>query len=442
MNKYSKVLFLPTNVASLREFHEISLVLNKTGIDSIFVLVPNLSSFKETVLKDKKCYVFNNLTFKEKLHKKLFSRLSKNPEVSSKVFLLNRAFKWIRPLLQKENIRIISLVADRHFISGLEPALIKASKSLNLKIVIPPHGMEMDKTSLFITRDNASHYVENFKYYSPSELESCVHPQSGKQISFFNESTLLALKKFGLRYRNPWTPGGSYADLVMVESQNQKARFEVEECPSEKIVITGLLTNENALKLLGDKEKIRKKVVEKYRLDQKKKIVGVALPQLKEHGYASNDEHNKEMNFLCEKLKSTELEVLVSLHPRMNRKDYESLLVRHNLKLLEERIDDVLPSFDFLIATYSSVVNRAIICSIPSLVIDFYGLNLSYLDNIEGVSVIKNREKFSEMLGFLAVDQSYNEQRLKMLIQREKFTPVDGQTEKRISDVYHYLLSH
>ena len=103
-----------------------------------------------------------------------------------------------------------------------------------------------------------------------------------------------------------------------------------------------------------NKNSIRQDMMKKYCLDKDKKNIIIALPQLGEHGELPWNRHWKEINFLIETLESLNHNTLISLHPKMNEKEYKFLEKKYNCKILSERLFDVIPSADLFVATYSA----------------------------------------------------------------------------------------
>ena len=113
----------------------------------------------------------------------------------------------------------------------------------------------------------------------------------------------------------------------------------------------------------------KKSILEKYQLDNESEIVIIALPQFVEHNELPWREHWEEIHFLLKTLDGQpNKNILISLHPRMDKKNYTFLEHQYDVKILNERLADVLPIADLFVATYSGTV-MGCICGVKSVVV-------------------------------------------------------------------------
>ena len=124
----------------------------------------------------------------------------------------------------------------------------------------------------------------------------------------------------------------------------------------------------------------------------------MALPQLGEHNIFPWKKHWEEINFLMKNLKKLNQNILISLHPKMDRKDYEFIEEKYKIKILDERLADVLPIADLFVATFSSTVIWSILCGIKSVVVDFYGLNYTMFDFLTSIKKVDKKDNFETEL--------------------------------------------
>ena len=81
--------------------------------------------------------------------------------------------------------------------------------------------------------------------------------------------------------------------------------------------------------------------------------------------------HVKEINFLISTLTSKYSNVLVSLHPKMNKNKYITVLKDYNCTIIEEKLDQIIGITDLYVATNSSTINWAILLGIKQLLYVF-----------------------------------------------------------------------
>ena len=109
-----------------------------------------------------------------------------------------------------------------------------------------------------------------------------------------------------------------------------------------------------------------KKICKKYNLCPDKKIIICALPQLAEHNILDWENHWKEIEFLVSTISSRKQNLILSLHPKMEREKYLFLEEKYNCKIAEERLFEFLPIADLFIATFSSTIIWSVFCEISS----------------------------------------------------------------------------
>ena len=145
-------------------------------------------------------------------------------------------------------------------------------------------------------------------------------------------------------------------------------------------------------KQLLNKLEIKKKIIEKYNLDKNKKIIILAPSQLAEHSILSWETHWEKINFLIKTLCEIDENILISLHPKMDKLKYEYLENQNNCKILNEPLCDVLPIADMLVAGFSSTIIWSVLCGIKAIIVDTGNLRYKMYDYLKSVKKV-NPEK-------------------------------------------------
>lgn len=302
-------------------------------------------------------------------------------------------------LVEKYNINIIFLNGDRHI--GCEPIFLKISNELNIPTIIPYLADFADKerllrsnimvnkikTKLFTSKyilnsqNNLNYRVENNKYYYS-------HPMAN------------ALQIFEVLTSNPYVMGSGKSDILCLNNKYYKNLYIKNGVSKDKISLTGDFAYDNLYYLNKNKNKkiLKEELLKKYNLNSGKRNIIIALPQLAEHGFLEWDEHWKEIEFLITTLSSLQQNLLVSLHPKTDIKQYEFLELKYNCKILDERLSDVLPVADVFIATFSSTVVWAVLCGIKTIVVDFYNFNYRMYDFLTSIKIVRDKTKFNDVL--------------------------------------------
>jgi len=125
--------------------------------------------------------------------------------------------------------------------------------------------------------------------------------------------------------------------------------------------------------------------------------------------------------------------VLISLHPKMDISKYRFIEIDYGIPILTEPLKDILPAADCFAATFSSTVEWAVLCEIPSIVFDFYGLNYDMYDNYDGIVLVKKKPDLEDFLVKIQNDEIYSQQ-LSLAHRKNvaELSPFDGKCTERI----------
>lgn len=125
--------------------------------------------------------------------------------------------------------------------------------------------------------------------------------------------------------------------------------------------------------------------------------------------------------------------ILISLHPKMEKLKYKFLEEKYNSIIVEERLVNILPIADIFISTFSSTVLWSVLCGIKTIVIDFYNLEYKMYDFLTSIAKVNEKEKLYKVLELKLEEEVDFAQDWKELSREEVF---DGLTIQR----YAYLL--
>ena len=189
--------------------------------------------------------------------------------------------------------------------------------------------------------------------------------------------------------------------------------------------VTGNPVYDSMYEKFNNKEHIKKILLKKYNLLSENLVI-FAIPHGPEHSLINWEEHRyilrTSMNIIFSDLSKN---VLLSLHPRSELKNYLFLEKEFNARILEETLRDSLPSADFFICHWSGTTNWGPIMSIPTLVLDLYNVP-SY-----GFEYIKKYLVLSNNLNNLKNDIN-KLKNINMNIERSSLPIFDGNSSKRI----------
>jgi len=316
-----------------------------------------------------------------------------------KEYLLDLEKKYIilSKLVADNKIDVLLLNGDRHL--GYEPIFLKIAKVNKIPSIVPylvdfadknrllasVSMIKINKNTLFVSRyiiksqENLTYKIEENSYYYP-------HPIAN------------ALKKFGVLTSNPYVMGCGKVDILCLNNNYYKNLYIKNGVINKKIRVLGDISYDRLYTRLANKKKIKEVIIKKYDLDNQKKIIVIGLPQLGEHNLLPWDQHWEEINFLVNSACNLKQNILISLHPKMDKNNYEFLESKFCCKILEEKLVNVLPIADLFVASYSSTVVWSILCGIKTIVVDFYGLNLTMYDFLISIKKLHIKDELIPVL--------------------------------------------
>lgn len=393
---------------------------NSSKIKSFKSFIKNKLTLNRKKQISKYIYTLENTIF--------FTKILKKKE---NIFLsdLKQNYNYIYSIIKNYTIDLFLLNGDRHL--GLEPVFLKVAKILNIPTIIPymvyfAEQEDLVKTSIV----NVSNSMIDSKYVKDSEERLSFHKRRNKY--YYPHTIANALDKFGVLTSNPWFMGAGFSDILCLPNNYMKEHYIKNGVDLSKIKIVGDISYDQLYLNYVNRENIKEIILKKYSLDKNKKIIIVALPQLGEHNQLSWDKHWKEISFLMESLTILEKNILISLHPKMDRKSYEFIKDKYSCIILDERLSYVLPIGDMFIATFSSTILWSVLCGIKTVVIDFYGLNYKMFDFIKSIKKVNDKNKLkSTIINTLHSKVDFTEDWNSL--SREKV--FDGKTIKRYIDL-------
>ncbi|MCG7489655.1 hypothetical protein MHN79_09135 [Vibrio sp. Of14-4] len=317
--------------------------------------------------------------------KKLFSQ---EDEIISKLY---DSYLFAKDIVSKHDFNVMFVNGDRHL--GIEPVFLKISKELNITSIIPYLVDYSDEERIFFNNPETKYvtpdlFISNYVKKSQKEF---IHT-SARGYYYYRHPVASALKKFGVLTSDPFVMGKGKSDILCLNNNYYADQYIEKGVDERKIKVVGDISYDTLYQAYIKKNDIVSMVISKYHLDRKKKTVIIALPQLGEHHILPWDRHWEEVRFILSSVSKLEVNVLVSLHPRMIRSDYQFIELEFGCHILEERLANVIVVADLFVATYSSTVVWAVLCGINSAVLDFYDLGYNMYDFLNSIIKIKDKQ--------------------------------------------------
>ena len=344
-------------------------------------------------------------------------------------------------ILGKFRIERMYCYGDRSF--GWELAFQKAARELSIKILIPQIAFFSECQNLLATTRKLSPSSLRQLDVSRNTVFKKKYPKqwrhdtvSGRDFSYYPIWLVSHLDREKLLNPNPWSMGCGLCDLILTESKIARKRLVENGTPESKIKIVGCRSFDHLHKSFENKQEIKKIVIEKYNLCDKQKVIIISLPQLYEHNLATNEEHWVIQKTICDHAQKTDSNVLLSLHPKMQRKEYLILQDDYGCKILKEDLHTVLPVADlYLVGQGSSTIPWAVLSEVPLIILDSYGLEYDYYDWIKCAKIIKNISALNSCMEEMLQNLSLRSKTKKELQELKEHYIFDGHSLDRIFKV-------
>lgn len=423
--------------------------INNNGIDCIQIdfQEPRLNSEKTTRVQQLSKRFLKAIVCKNRYVKNACLQLLNHYTLST--FGIARQTRDMGKFLRKRYMEIgkifdivkpdcVVVSGDRHFVMGVEPTILKICRENNIPSIIPPIAYTANPQSLTVTRNSVQFYADKYPWIKRRYPKQVIFdPRWQKNIQFYPPDLTEALARNDMLPENPWVIGGGNSTFVLADGEETKERYIKLGCRPEKILVTGHPSHDNLYSLYKNRHKLRDSLNQEYAFDPGKKLIILALPQLAEHGIMDWKSHWDEIRFLCDTFsQQQQVSYLISLHPKMKYDQYKFIENEYNIPISKRPLVEILPAADIFAATFSSTVQWAVLCHIPSIVFDFYGFNYNVYNFLNGVRVINKKKELKTVLDKLIVDKEFYH---KMSLEQKKMapyiSPFDGKCMKRIVDV-------
>ena len=392
--KRKKILVLPSNDASLLEF--IKLFEKSKLLEPIFYL--DYPSSQKSRLMENSWIIEGKLKESETKSSGLRKNAKKNIKkildntfigvfVQTKLVKAKMAKKLAEKIKFKSKIleNLISTYGiDTCLIStdrsiGIEASLSYLSKRREIKLLVCSFAYSADFNSIYKLR--ATKIYKYPKYLVSENIHYNEH--LGNRL-FFRPFEEKALSDLNIFPKNPWVLGSGFSDLMLVDSEKEKNRLISLGGDPDRYIVTGVISHDSIFNSKYIENNLKKRIKKRY-FKSDKPLMILALPQYYEHGLCEKEAHFYILNELLKSLDSKYWNILISLHPKMDEKDYYFIQEHYDVSLTQEDLSDFISSADIFLATFSSTVAWALICHIPTIIFDFIGLG--YEDFFKGYSI-------------------------------------------------------
>lgn len=440
-----RVIFLASNNANFLEMYKIATYLVREKIAIPAFIIENYSVFDLIDSVNTEGFLFLNRPsrWRRKLssifraaQKYLFNSISvENVKIGILTGILKGKYIKCQAILSDYEPSSVVFRGDRHLGSGWEPAMLRACKDRGIARVVinwaypsfPEHFLSKRSN---IPECNADNYPDIKNTFSNQYLHD---PVTGKNILYRPGYEIKALEKQKMLSKNPWVMGGGESSLLLIDGELNKKRYLQCGVDKHKIQITGTATHDKLYTSFAERNNNSEKIFKKYNLEPGQKLVVFSPSPLFEEKVITWNEAEKLFSKLCKQFSTVQANVLLSLHPRMSLKRYRPIIDRYHIARSEEPLFHILPSADVFSSSFSSTVQWAVLCGVPTVVFDISREVVPIFSDIDGIDVVKDVDviscKINEILGS---EIALKERKLKLSSQAPTIAPFDGKCTERI----------
>lgn len=326
------------------------------------------------------------------------------------------------------------LTSDRQF--GWELPMLGLCRRRGLKVLLPPISYPGDRDDLTSNRRGPRHDAEPWPCLRRRFPEQCAPDrQSGRRVWYYEPAAMLAAHGLNLLPPNPWVLGSNGVDLILVDGEDTRKRLVAAGGDQARLVVCGHRGHDDLYRGMQRRDTLRQELAPGAAAG---KWLVASLPPLGEANLCAWGRADDEMRFLGETLaqaaKAHGLTVLISLHPKMDPARYRFLGDEFGLTACPRPLAAILPAADIFIAPQgSTTIQWAVLCGIPALALDLFGLDLNLYADLAGVAIIRERGGLLPAIARLADDEAhYAALAAAQVRDRAGLSPFDGRCGQRI----------
>ncbi|MDD5558627.1 hypothetical protein [Candidatus Methylomirabilis sp.] len=306
-------------------------------------------------------------------------------------YRLKRHKKHALEFIDKFKPDVVISISDRSH-DYIEASTLWAAKQRGIKVLVPYVAQyDMDAALVYRMAKNGKPDRELRAFWPPSLYKIISYlrfkDQLYKGLFFQSPYVLNAHRRSGTLSAYPWWIGNGNSDVVCVDSGHTARKYLEHRVRSDKIVVVGHVTYDKVFFSYANRQSIKQALMKKYSLASDKKLLILSMPQYAEQGYMDWDQHWVEIDSTIKAVVSTNNNLLLSIHPRSDVRNYASLERKYQCRILEEPLSDVIGAADLFLASNSTTFTWAALCGIPGIALmSPVPFLFSYLESLRPVS--------------------------------------------------------
>ncbi len=344
-----------------------------------------------------------------------------------------------RKLLKLFDIKLMIFAEDSE--AYHTPQLIKSGHDFNIKSVVFPYTFAnqyefLEDAFFHDLRVNKS--ISNFLV--GSFFPKWTQKYKGKRLLKSSPALIFASEFFKGSPPNPWVMSSGFADVIAVESQYMKEYYRNAGIPEDQMVETGSPSLDNLYEIIKNRDLYRTKLAAKLGLDVKKSWVVCAIPpsQWPRAGVGFKS-YKQFLKAFITFLKSFDgVELIFKIHPRLEVAEAKRYCKEFGIAFIHDDTSDLIAVSDMYVASASSTMRWSLAMGIPTINYDLYDYNYGDFACADNYHVTVKFEEFQSVYTKL-YEQLVEKEKSSYLMQ-ERFAVLDGQSQRRIMDLFTFLV--
>ena len=315
---------------------------------------------------------------------------------------LRSEYDVFRRALEKLRPATVMVPGDRE--ASPVPAFLKAASDLGIPIVNAgfgspyPEGVALSRVGFPRFSLEWRHVPPLLNFAAGLVFPRQVYKAPQGRMLFSPAWLIFAHANLGMLSDNPWVQGGGLSDYVLQHDARRRQGFIDLGVPVRKLVDVGDPSLDLLYAVYRDRDALRAQLLKNYALPVRSKLVIFSVPNDAEHGVCDMASHLERMRGYFELLGNSGANVLVSLHPKSRREDYQPLADRSGVTLMHERLANALPAADLFVCGTSSTVFWARLCGIPTINLDYWKVRDADFVGVAGVENVETPAEFDKAL--------------------------------------------
>lgn len=275
-------------------------------------------------------------------------------QMKKEIKRLRREDKIAKQAFLQYSPDILLLYTDRNI--GLVQSLIYEAKRNSIPRVIAPVTRAATVRNLMNMRYGKKECeIDESIFNSKNLMEKLnsdwVYEYKNKKYIFYQPWIALSgwiLKRISLK---PWAVGGGEATMVALQSEEdykELVNIYRDEKIESKYILTKGVEESLVWQSYFNRNTLKSIICRKYRIDREK-IYIFAAPQLYEHKMVTWEVCKYNIIKIIESLLHQNIAILVSLHPKMERRRYQFIEDMDNVRIVDEALSGIIGIADAFI---------------------------------------------------------------------------------------------